>query len=421
MVKFKRFSVVVTTLLITYNTFAQETKSFETITDAINYTGNDKNDIVKLIITGQIKGNDYSIDSEWRKFFGLGENSDGKTLFPSIETVEILTSQDIPDAVKNQGFFFRGGGAYWLKGFSAPNVKYIGAMAFSYCEKLIKVDFPSVTSIGEYAFGGCEKLTTINIPLVKTIGDGAFWNCKNLTTVNYFPLVTTIGNRAFSDCENLTTVDLPLVTTIGFNAFFYCKKLTTINLPVIVTIEDGAFQLCENLTKIDFPVAVNIGNYTFGYCSNLTTVNLPIVTNIGKWGFQNCNSLTSIDLPLVKTIEDSAFYDCEKLTLINLPVVENVGRRAFSGCSSLTTVSLGTNFETETEIKFGNSSVFFNVETENVDLILGEFVLPKPDLDKNTWQTRNGTADGTPYTWKSIKVLDSIVTIKEIQSNSLWL
>ena len=58
----------------------------------------------------------------------------------------------------------------------------------------------------------------------------------------------------------------------------------------------------------------------------------------------------------------------------------------------MTSVILGTGFDEPTTITFGEN-IFYNVETENIDLCLGEFVLPPPDFDNNSW---NG------YTWKSI-------------------
>jgi hypothetical protein len=46
----------------TITVFAEDV-TFETITEALNYTGN-KNAVTKLIITGTIEGDDYSDESE---------------------------------------------------------------------------------------------------------------------------------------------------------------------------------------------------------------------------------------------------------------------------------------------------------------------------------------------------------------------
>ena len=120
-----------------------DTVSFNTVTEALNYNG-DKATVKKLIITGTISGNDYSKGSEWRKFHTLNET------FPNIEEIEILTDQDIPDLDEDDydphGLFFWweiDNGQYdyfpmhyikWLKKFSAPNIKYIGSYAFRRCQ-----------------------------------------------------------------------------------------------------------------------------------------------------------------------------------------------------------------------------------------------------------------------------------------------
>jgi len=91
-------------------------------------------------------------------------------------------------------------------------------------------------------------------------------------------------------------------------------------------------------------------------------------------------------------------------------LVTNVGNHAFSWCKYLVSVSFGIGFEAETEIKFVED-VFEAVQTKNIDLTLGEYVLPKPDLTANTWQKQfwlDGEAD---YVWKSITITDGIEEI----------
>jgi len=90
--KFQNLIIIVTVAFCSYNfTVLAETATFNTVTEALNYTG-DKAAVTKLIITGTISGDDYSDESEWSKFRTLD------TTFPNIEELEILTDQDIPDA-----------------------------------------------------------------------------------------------------------------------------------------------------------------------------------------------------------------------------------------------------------------------------------------------------------------------------------
>ena len=94
------------TIVLNYSfiVLGQTTIEFETITEALNYDG-DKDAVKKLIITGTISGEDYSQDSEWYKFRRL------YIPFPNLDTVEVLTDQDMPDwppgIYADGGFFYR--------------------------------------------------------------------------------------------------------------------------------------------------------------------------------------------------------------------------------------------------------------------------------------------------------------------------
>ena len=218
-------TVFATVLFCGYNLTVQAvTVEFETITEALNYSG-DKSTVTKLVITGEIAGDDYSENSEWSKFRTLDET------FPNIEAVEILTSQDIPD-----GDFFSlfsylpmigfPKGANWLKSFSAPNVKYVGSWAFSFCENLVSVKFPLLTTIGDGGFHCCFNLYSVDFPFLTTIGKGAFRNCYSLISVE-FPVATTIGEWAFCYCTSLISANFPVVETVGDYAFYACNTLLT--------------------------------------------------------------------------------------------------------------------------------------------------------------------------------------------------
>ena len=153
--------------------------------------------------------------------------------------MEILTDQDIPDVdTKNQRGLFYLFNKYleWLKSFSAPNIKYIGSYAFSFCRNLTSVDFPLITTIEYYAFGVCENLTSINFPFVTAIGKGVFSYCDNLTSVD-FPLITAIERNAFSNCEKLTfaTFGTGFVTEtkINFGIAVYGDTITK-NINILI-------------------------------------------------------------------------------------------------------------------------------------------------------------------------------------------
>jgi len=333
--------LIVAAATLTLTALAEDA-TFETITEALNYTG-DRNAVTKLIITGTIAGDDYSDGSEWSEFLWLHKT------FPNIEAVEILTDQDIPDVDidafnsvdsvydKVRGLFYCYDAiekfdiqALWLKNFSAPNVKNIGNHTFQSCENLISVDFPLAEKIGEYAFLFCGKLITINFPVAITIGESAFLGCFELTTLE-FPAVTTVDSGAFYCCFKLATINFPAVTTVGSKAFIHCYKLATINFPVVTEIKDMAF-----------------------------------------------------------------YY-----------------------CGSIKNITLGIGFEEPTTINFAKEVFGYDDEvTPKIDLVLGEYVLPEPDLDTYIWQSNgyNVPAAYKPYKWKSITKHNSISEIINTKS-----
>ena len=379
-----------------------ETLTLGTITEALNYRGNKKT-VTKLIITGSIAGNDYSVGSEWSKFRTLEET------FPNIEAMEILTDQNIPDYDETNLYslfclseyvpdplgapfiYYKHHSSKWLKNFSAPNMKNISSRVFANCENLIAVNFPLVETIGESAFTNCEKLTTVDFPLVTTIKEFAFYSCSGLISVD-FPLVQTIGHSAFWSCGNLTSIHFPLAKTIESMAFCSCGSLVTVDFPLVQTIGYDAFNTCYSLVAMNFPLLQTIGSRAFSTCSGLISVAFPSVQTIGHSAFSTCLNLTSVNFPLIQTIENFAFYRC----------------------NSLVSVNFGTAFEEETEIIF-KARVFLGdnlgstIRTENINLILGKYVLPEPNLLAKIWQNTNGINDGTSYldfdyTWKSITV-----------------
>ena len=285
--------LIILTLIFSSFTFTMfaETLEVETMTEALNYSGN-RDVITKLIIKGEISGNDYSEGSEWSKFRTLDET------FPNIEEVEILTSQDIPNCHWITSEFglslfqktlnklddndrFIGYPSLWLKHFSAPNVKYIGDGALHNCKNLLSINFPNVERIGIGAFGWCEGLIEINFPLVKSIDNTAFGSCDFATA--YFPMLERVDWGVFIGCLNLTSVHFG--------------------------------------TSFTMPTTINFGHAVFGDILYFTSGNYaePIIT-------------------------------------------------------------------------------------ENIELTLGEYVLPKPNTNFNTWQGTNNSMNNTDYIWKSIKI-----------------
>ena len=335
---------IILILIISSFGLKAETKTFSTITDAINYSGADKSFITKLVISDDISGNDYFPDSgsEWGKIRILDE------WYPSIEALELLTSQDMPEFIdvvyKENGqtilaqyalfyaeendttiYQYVNKSAQWLKSFSAPNIKYIGEMAFAITENLREVHLPKLLETANHAF-------------------------------------------AFSGLE---TVEFPELRILTYNTF-YCSKIVNIKADKVTEIGSDCFYRCYFLLEADFPAVTTIWSGAFDLCSNMVTANFPKVRSIGYWGFNSCHSLTSL--------------------------------------------SIGTDFTEPTEIELAMAiwgQHQYVVKTEFIELTLGN-VLPKPNLNANTWHYYYDWGVPKPHIWKIIHTVGIEEIIKDV-------
>jgi len=346
-----------------------------------------------------------------------------------------------------------------LKKIGLRDCESIGRRAFLGCTSLseferyfgssdIGSDLPHVTEIGNEAFSGCKSLTNISIgstnPLIKdnvTIGEEAFLYCKKLEEI-ICPDATSLGNGAFKGCENLIKADFPEVIIIGNGTFdgeevfAGCESLEKVDLQKLEgNLNRSVFEGCNNLIQVDIDNIFWLDAYTFENRQDLTIANLKEINEIGDYSFRNCFSLNQLTrmnnsgtlamletigngafqnclslqyfphCPELKHIGEFAFSDCISMQEVNIPKVgsNSIGAKAFSGCTSLRKVTLGTGLTEPTHVNVANNA-FDN--TSNIDLFIGENVLPK--REGNSW---NG------YTWKSITV-QQMTGMREITSNS---
>jgi len=156
----------------------------------------------------------------------------------------------------------------------------------------------------------------------------------------------------------------------------------------------------------------------------------PNITKIGGFAFMNCEHLLSVDFSSVKIIENYVFGFCQSLISISLPVVQKFYHEIFIGCESLVSVSIGTGLTEPTTIEFGftvfGSNPYWHlVSTENIDLTLSDYVLPKL-IGDNIWRDNAGgdgniSYPGKPYVWKSITIVVDIVEEVEDEINIFYI
>ena len=317
----KRILIILISIFINF-TVSAETLEVQTVTDAINYSG-DKSIYTKLVIKCDISGENYLPDSgsEWGKIRTLD------AIFPNIEALTLLTSQDMPpyaDVV------------YADNGYTIK-AQYSLFYADEYD-----------TTIYQYVNKSAQWLREFNAPNI-----------------------TTISEMCFAACENLQDVQLPKLLETGILSFTFCNALTSVDFPELIVLEGG----------------------TFYWAGGLTHINAPKVKTINSQAFYRCYALQITDFPEATLVHSGAF-DMTGVVSVNFPKLTEMWQHNFYYSDKLETVSIGTGFEIETEVKFINWGTQFDKnKTPNIDLILGEFTLPK--REGNRW---NG------YTWKSITV-----------------
>ena len=261
--------------------------------------------------------------------------------------------------------------------FFSPNIKKIGAHAFSECVNLKEVNLPdSLQSIGENAFHHNKSLATASFGLaLATIGENAFYNCPELQTVEFRPCSTpllTIGANAFAFAIKLTSLSFSeSLKVIGAGAFANCTSLETLTLPNSLTTlhgnsstGNGAFAGCSALKSVilgsglvtitdGYSNAVNNGANTknpdtyantgvFGKCLNLEDVSFGThIEKIGAHAFSECQAIKTLTFPdSLQFIGENGFYNNMRLTSVTFGAdIRSIGKYAFMGCVSLKKVA----------------------------------------------------------------------------------
>ncbi len=125
----------------------------------------------------------------------------------------------------------------------------------------------------------------------------------------------------------------------------------------------------------------------------MTSASVPVAMALGSFCFGSCTILTSVDAPLAVTIGASAFRYCSALTSLELPSATSLAAYSFGGCTGLTSLSVAT--EEGSVMTSLISTTFPDVDTENIDLVLG--------TDNSSLVSESTLTVGTvSYTFKSI-------------------
>ena len=279
--------------------------------------------------------------------------------------------------------------------------------------KFAEANFPNVTEVGPGAFFNCKVLSFVNMPKAKSIGEQAFSQCSSLADVNLYDVIE-VGESAFSECSSLIEILLSNVETVGNSAFENCSSLNFALLDAVKSLDGSVFEGCDALATVMMQCVEAIDDGIFNNKKLLKKVEIGSAKSIGATSFIGCTSLEQISLPEVTSIGFVAFGACTSLKQISMPKVTSIAPGAFEQCGALQLWDIGRGFEVPTTVAFG-PEIFGSTPpanagglragadiASNIELTLGENVLPKPD--GNTW---NGC------TWKSVTIQSAPTGIVE--------
>ncbi len=282
---------------------------------------------------------------------------------------------------------------------NSVEIEYIGANAFSGCDKLKSIDLSQCSKLRVIyggAFNNCSSLTTIVLPKnLKDIRLPAFGGCISLTKIrvtegckNYFSdengvlfshtclmhypagksdtsyivpgfVESIYSPYAFDGCTSLKSIDLSKCTKMTRFKIFVCPNLTSIKLPESLT-KYVSFAGWTTLESLDLSKCTALTGIDCYGCTGLTSIDLSNctkLTSLGDYAFKGCTSLKSIDLPSsITSIGKKAFFGCSGLKSIDLPSsITSIGIDAFFGCTGLTSISVAdgnTRYSSENGVLF---------------------------------------------------------------------
>ncbi len=132
------------------------------------------------------------------------------------------------------------------------NVLVINRDAFSFCEKLRKIEVDKenywyrsesnclIHKATATLIRGCK--TSVIPDSVKKIGSDAFYGCRGLKEITIPDSVDEIQSYAFAFCDGLESITIPhSVQKLGDRAFSYCRALRIVKCPTTLTIPQNAF------------------------------------------------------------------------------------------------------------------------------------------------------------------------------------
>ena len=244
-------------------------------------------------------------------------------------------------------------GCISLAQIDLSKVTTIGDYAFMECYALPAVNLSSATTIGEYAFVNDKVLASVVLsPAGCTIGEGAFSYCEKLAKVDNMKTVTDLGDYAFAYTA-VTEADLSAAVNVGTGAFLK-EKVTPFKVKLgtgLVTLGDNPFAMCiiqpfYVTETVEFNgVKFDTKNYNYTISDTVQIIDGSLYCKAPK-GLElitYCNlNPENVQVPMgVVRVSAMAFAGTgvQRVTLPSTTFA--IGHKAFYDCNSLKIVALG--------------------------------------------------------------------------------
>ena len=310
-----------------------------------------------------------------------------------------------------------------------PDVRFIGAEAFQYCDKLETVFIPAgVQTTGGYLLYGCSSALRIYCEAEsKPEGWDQYWNRNTNPSSGSYTGHWGYSKESFEYWASLDRAIESLVisdsiTRIPENVLDGFTSLKRLTIPDSVTsIAPYAFRNCDSLTDVIIGSGVKIlESCTFYDCDGLKTVFIPasvetITTNENDYGpFYGCdygpvlyieherapegwrqywNTISSGHYMMCHfgmTLEDYRFWstvDKSASTIVIPDTVTRIPNFFFEGCTDLTSVTIGNGVTKIapgafadcsglTDVRIGNGVVEIGTQAFLLCTGLTNFIIP---------------------------------------------
>ena len=236
----------------------------------------------------------------------------------------------------------------------ASNVTSIGASAFEGCKNLKTIDTSNVESIGAKGFYG-SPYVKYNFPNLKTLGAGAFSYALENKEVTLPTTINTYGENGPFANSLVSKLTIPSnVTKLETSSIANCPNLKEVVFKGNTTLEGNPFYGSNEIEK-----------FTFNSSSSYKSVGGQLISKNGVL-IHASNNVEEIDSS-VKTIQAKAIYNTSIETLKIPKSVTTIEDQAIE--SDITTIKYNGTLSAFNSALKGNNSIKSSTSGKKINVI----------------------------------------------------